>query len=215
MNQIYIVLHVFYCFSTFIFLFTSPSFQIRVCFPFSYLFLGSLWFATFLSSQQCMWFRKQRALTVFQYCRDCWTQRERLPVAQRRIWCKGSCLWCPSARWCLKADRMGWMECAGNPWNCDVFHKKTSRTESIRSVAWNTPPRCIRPFVHRWNGGPLALSVPKAGCPCHGRRALQLSAWCLVASKGIMQDGTFACGFPYHADSHRQSWESGVSLWMV
>ena len=137
------------------------------------------------------------------------------PVAQRRIWCKGSCLWCPSARWCLKADRMGWMECAGNPRNCDVFHKKTSRTESIRSVAWNTPPRCLRPFVQPWNDRPLALSVPKAGCPCHGRRALQLSPWCLVASKGIMQDGTFACGFPYHADSHRQSWESGVSLWMV
>ena len=92
------------------------------------------------------------------------------------------------------------------------FHRKTSRTESIRSVAWNTPPRCIRPFVQRWNGGPLALSVPKAGCPCHGRRALQLSAWCLVASKGTMQDGTFTRGFPYHADSHlMQSWESGVS----
>ena len=156
-----------------------------------------------------MWFRKQRALTVFQYCRDCWTQRERLPVAQRRIWCKGSCLWCPSACWCLKADRM---RCVGNPWNCDVFRRKISRAESIRSVAWNTPPRCIRPFVQRWNGGPLALSIPKAGCPSHGsRRALQLSAWCLVARKGTTQDGTFTCGFPYHADSHLQCWESGVS----
>ena len=26
-----------------------------------------------------------------------------------------------------------------------------------------------------------------------------------------MQDGTFTCGFPYHADSHLQRWESGVS----
>ena len=52
---------------------------------------------------------------------------------------------------------MGWMECAGNPRNCDVFHRKISRTESIRSVpvvvSRNTPP-----------------ALPQAVCPTMKRR---------------------------------------------